>query len=163
MSDITVRRADPAEYDAVGALTVAVYRDLRGGHPGEYDAQLQDVAARAAQGEVYIAVDSDGHLLGSVTFAPHGSEYAEQSAPDEAVFRMLAVAPGARGRGAGRALVETCVDRARSLGLRRLRLSTQLSMRAAHRLYETMGFTRTPDDDWSPRPGIDLITYALDL
>ena len=36
-------------------------------------------------------------------------------------------------------------------------------MHDAHRLYERMGFVRTPDKDWEPRPGIDLITYAMEL
>ena len=59
--------------------------------------------------------------------------------------------------------MQACVNRARDLGLRRLRLSTQPIMRDAHRLYERMGFVRTPENDWTVRPGIDLITYALDL
>jgi hypothetical protein len=36
-------------------------------------------------------------------------------------------------------------------------------MTAAHRLYERLGFTRLPDRDWTPVPGVDLRVYALDL
>ena len=36
-------------------------------------------------------------------------------------------------------------------------------MHAAHRLYDRMGFVRTPDRDWSPRPDVDLRTYRIDL
>jgi hypothetical protein len=36
-------------------------------------------------------------------------------------------------------------------------------MTAAHRLYERLGFTRTPSFDWSPIPGLQLRTYALPL
>jgi hypothetical protein len=34
---------------------------------------------------------------------------------------------------------------------------------AAHRLYERLGFTRLPQRDWSPVPGIDLLVYATEL
>ena len=42
-------------------------------------------------------------------------------------------------------------------------LSTDPGMRAAHRLYERFGFTRAPERDWSPVPGVDLIAFALNL
>jgi hypothetical protein len=42
-------------------------------------------------------------------------------------------------------------------------MSTQQSMSGAHRIYERLGFRRTPERDWSPVPGIDLFTYALPL
>ncbi len=158
-----VRTARAEEYADIGELTATVYRALRGESLGEYEAELRDVAHRAAEAEVLVAVDDTGVLLGSVAFATFGSPYAEQATPGDAVFRMLAVSSAARRQGAGEALVQACIDRARALGLTRLLLSTQAYMRDAHRLYERMGFTRTPDRDWTVRPGIDLITYALDL
>ena len=36
-------------------------------------------------------------------------------------------------------------------------------MHAAHRLYERLGFTRTPERDWSPTPWVHLVTYVLAL
>jgi hypothetical protein len=36
-------------------------------------------------------------------------------------------------------------------------------MPAAIRLYETMGFARRPDLDFSPAPGIHLIGYSFEL
>jgi hypothetical protein len=39
-------------------------------------------------------------------------------------------------------------------------------MHAAHRIYERLGFTRTPDRDWNPLPDLDditLLTYELTL
>ena len=42
-------------------------------------------------------------------------------------------------------------------------LSTDPRMTAAHRLYERLGFTRLPERDWSPMPGVDLLVYARDL
>jgi hypothetical protein len=36
-------------------------------------------------------------------------------------------------------------------------------MAAAGRLYLRLGFVRTPERDWNPEPGVDLITYELQL
>ena len=42
-------------------------------------------------------------------------------------------------------------------------ISTDPRMTAAHRLYERLGFTRLPERDWSPMPGVDLLVYAREL
>jgi ribosomal protein S18 acetylase RimI-like enzyme len=161
---VTVRTAREPEYEAVGELTAKAYLD--GGFVGPdsfYVAELTDVAKRAAHSEVLVAVDGDA-VLGAVAFVPPGSAFGEiTEADDEAVFRMLAVSPAAQGRGVGRALVDACLDRARALGVRTIRLSTQPDMTAAHRIYEKIGFVRTPERDWSPVPGVELWTYALEL
>ena len=36
-------------------------------------------------------------------------------------------------------------------------------MKAAHYLYEKAGFSRLPERDWSPEPGVNLLAYGLDL
>jgi hypothetical protein len=39
-------------------------------------------------------------------------------------------------------------------------------MHAAHRIYERLGFVRTPGRDWNPLPELDditLLTYELTL
>jgi ribosomal protein S18 acetylase RimI-like enzyme len=160
-----IRAARPEEYADVGELTARVYLDggfVRAGSP--YLSTLRDAARRAREAELLVAVDGGGRLLGSVTFATGGSPYAETAeAPGEAGFRMLVVDPDARGRGVGEALVRAGLDRARELGAATVRLSSQPEMRAAHRLYERLGFRRTPERDWSPLPGVELITYALVL
>jgi len=71
--------------------------------------------------------------------------------------------PEVRGSGLGRALLTSVIDRAAADGVRRLVLLTQPDMKAAHHLYETAGFTRLPERDWSPEPGVTLLAYALDL
>jgi ribosomal protein S18 acetylase RimI-like enzyme len=76
---------------------------------------------------------------------------------------MLAVARAARGTGVGEALVRHCVARARELGLSGVALSTQPSMRSARRVYERVGFTRAPERDWEPVPGVSLLGYHLRL
>jgi ribosomal protein S18 acetylase RimI-like enzyme len=161
---VTVRAARESEYEAIGELTAKAYLD--GGFIGPdsfYVAELTDVAGRAAHSEVLVAADGDT-VLGAVAFVPPGSAFGEiTEAADEAVFRMLAVTPAAQGRGVGRALVDACLDRARALGVRTIRLSTQPDMTTAHRMYEKIGFVRTPERDWSPVPDVDLWTYELEL
>lgn len=161
----TIRRAVPEDLDAVGQLTVRAYLD--GGHlppSAEYAGTLADAGSRAAAAELWVAVDdADGRVLGSVTFAAPGSAFHEIAESDEGDVRMLAVDASARGRGIGDALMLRCVERARELGLSALALSTQPSMRAAHRIYERLGFERMPERDWQPAPDITLLAYRLDL
>lgn len=161
---ISVRPAQPADLEAVGAITVAAY--VEDGHlprDSPYAAVLADARTRAERAELWVAVGDGGTVLGSVTFAPPGSPLAEVSDGGEGEFRMLAVAHAARGRGVGEALVRRCVQRARELGLPGLVMSTQPSMGAAHRVYDRLGFVRTPERDWEPVPGITLLTYRLTL
>lgn len=164
----TIRAAEPAEYAALGEITARAYLDdelLDFGEDDPYLANLRDVAARAAGAEVLVAVDRGGAVLGGVAHVVAGSAWAELAGDGEAEFRMLAVAPAARGRGVGGALVRACLDRARATeGCVRVRLSTQKSMLGAHRIYERLGFVRTPERDWSPLPGYGfLLTYSLEI
>lgn len=165
--DITIRRIEPEEHTALGELTARAYLDgglLDLGEEDPYLEVLRDVASREARAEVYVAVDEQGTLLGGVAFVPDGGPFADIAGPGEAEFRMLAVDAKARGRGAGEALVRTCVERARATeGCVRLVLSTQTVMYAAHRIYGRLGFVRTPGRDWSPIPAVPLLTYALEL
>jgi len=158
---LEVRCARPEEFAAVGRLTADVY--VSEGWAGEgYAPVVRDVAARAAEAYVLVALD-DGEIIGGVTVATRGGRYAEQAGPGEAVVRMLVTAPQARGRGVGKLLMRACLDAALDDGCTRVRLSTQAEMAAAHRLYEGLGFVRTPADDWAPEPGLVLLTYALEL
>jgi ribosomal protein S18 acetylase RimI-like enzyme len=167
--DIVIRRATPGEYDALGEITALAYLHdglLDFGEGDAYLGELRDVARRAAAAEVLVAVCDDA-LLGGVTFVPSPGPMADIARPGEAEIRMLAVAAAARGQGAGEALVRACVDRARAAeGCRAVVLSTQRTMRAAHRVYERLGFVRTPERDWKPLPELDditLLTYQLTL
>jgi ribosomal protein S18 acetylase RimI-like enzyme len=164
MSEITIRPALRAELTEVGRLTVDAYQAsgyLDAGDP--YALRLADAEVRADEAELLVAVDAEDTLLGTVTLAPPGSSFAQVAAEDELEFRMLAVSPAARGRGIGESLTRAAIDRAAELSLRGVVLSSGAVMAAAHRIYERLGFYRTPTMDWSPTPGVDLITYRLDL
>jgi ribosomal protein S18 acetylase RimI-like enzyme len=145
-----VREVRGAELEAVGDLVVAAYvADGFVAPTSSYVARLRDTATRASEAVVLVAVD-DGAVLGSVTWCPDGSSWREVAGPDEGEFRMLAVSPGARGRGVGEALVLACLDRARAEGRMGVAISSMPEMVGARRLYERLGFTRVPDLDWRP-------------
>ncbi len=160
-----IRLARREELGEIGVLTGEVY--VGEGYIATSDAyahELADAARRAAEAELWVAVEDEsvpGRVLGSVTFCPVGSAYREIGHDDEGEFRMLAVAKQARGRGVGVALVRRCLDRSRELGYAGLRISTMDRMSAAHRVYERLGFTRSPEDDWQPVPGVNLLAYTL--
>lgn len=146
---------------------MAAYAGMSAPDQAGYAAHLRNAAARDLEAELWVAVTADeAHsedLLGTVTVCPDGSPWREIARGDEYEFRMLAVAPTAQGRGVGEALVRHVLDRAREAGSSRVVLSTLAEMSAAHRLYERLGFRRAPERDWSPREGIDLVAYLLDL
>src|SRR5687767_10299309 len=103
---VTVRRVRPEEYEDLATLTLAAYRGLLGEDlKTGYAEELTDVAGRAEQVDVLVAVDGDGRLLGGITYVPGPGPLAWFDGPDEAGLRMLAVAPEAQGRGIGAHLV----------------------------------------------------------
>lgn len=158
-----VRPAVPADYPAIGRLTVAAYdADGQLNTTHGYEKVLADVAGRAGAGELLVATD-DGAVLGAVLFVRPGTRYAELSGPGEAEFRMLAVDPAAQGRGVGRALVQACVERAAAAGCTAVVISVRDFSAPAQALYGRLGFVRIPALDWSPVDGVKLLAMRLDL
>ncbi|WP_448627156.1 GNAT family N-acetyltransferase [Geodermatophilus sp. URMC 64] len=158
---VRVEPATPEDYPRIAELTGGVYRD-EGLAPEAYQRQLRDVAGRAGHTDLLVARDGDG-IVGSVALVLTGEFGEITESDDEAAFRMLVVDPAARGRGVGELLVQTCVERARAAGKRRMVISTDPSMTAAHRLYERLGFTRLRERDWSPLPDVHLMVYVRGL
>jgi ribosomal protein S18 acetylase RimI-like enzyme len=111
---------------------------------------------------VLVAADEDDKsILGTVTLESFGPASELANDDTEADIRAFAVAAQAQGRGTGRTLLLAVVGLAEKRGLRRLRLCTQPAMQAAQHLYAAAGFSRTPDLDWSPAPGVMLRAYEL--
>ena len=159
---VIVREARPDELAAIGDLRVAAYR-ADGFLPenSRYTATLRGLGSDGA-GDVLAAVGG-GQLLGTVMLQHWPRAGNVVRGPGEAEIRALAVAPHARGRGIGRALLTAVMERATHRQVRHLLLLTQPDMRAAHHLYAGAGFSRLPDRDWSPEPGEILLAYGLVL
>ncbi len=159
-----MRDARPAELAEIGDLRVAAYE--AGGFLADashYGETLRTLG-HDGSGQILAAVDDPtGQILGTVMLQLWPDAGHVVRGPDEAEIRALAVAPEARGRGAGRALLRAVTDRARASGVRHLLLSTQATMLAAQHLYTETGFRRLPDRDWDPVPGFTLLAYGLVL
>ena len=78
-TDLVIRRARPDEYATVGDLVVEAYRTLPDPHD-HYEARLRDVATRAVTSVVLVA-ESDGRLVGTVTYVPGPGPDAEVQDP----------------------------------------------------------------------------------
>ena len=144
-----IRLVNPSESDELGDITVRAYRALYGEESlGPYEVELRDVEGRRHESEVYVAVDDRGRLVGGVTFVPSPeSKMSEFDEPDAAGIRMLAVDPAFQAQGAGRALVETCIERARVSRRSKIILHSTPQMTVAHSLYGKLGFVAAPDLD----------------
>jgi GNAT superfamily N-acetyltransferase len=165
-----IRLVRPEEYERLGALTVAEYTEVDArtveadGDHEHYAVELADVATRAGDADVLVAVDDDGKVLGGVTYVPGPeSSSAEFDAPDTAGIRMLAVGSAAQGKGVGDALVRACISRATAAGKRHIALHSTDRMTTAHRLYQRLGFVRDETADWEVVPGFVLLGFRLDL
>ena len=161
---VSVRVAGAADAVGVVALTEHAYRvdgylDLDGGD--RYAGELLDADTRIRDAVVLVAQAGD-ELIGTVTLATFETPFAEISRPGEMEVRMLAVAPEARRRGVAVELMDATLDLARSDGLTRIVLSTEVSRHAVHRFYERLGYTRLPERDWKV-DGFALIAYGYDV
>lgn len=90
--------------------------------PGEYE---------APQGCILLAEDS-GHFAGCVALRPLEGKICE--------MKRLYVIPNYRGRGIGRMLACSVIDKAREIGYEKMRLDTIASMKEARTLYYSLEF-----------------------
>ncbi len=164
--EIEIRPIRESEYAAAGEATARAYREfLTPDRPGfaAYVARIADIGARVNHATVLVAV-IEGVIAGSATLeieARVSPTTAQPLEPDEAHLRMLGVSPHLRGLGIGRRLVDACIEVARERGKRRLTLDTSPVMRAAQRMYSTMGFTSTGERSM-PDGGV-LLGYTIDV
>ncbi len=187
---VEIRDARQDEFDELGDIRVEAYRaDGFLSPESTYAARLRVLGAEGLD-HVLVALQPDmgqatagqpcpvragesvpaagngggrGRIVGTVMLQgwPQGGEIL--AGPEEAEIRALAVSPDARGGGVGRALLTAVIERAAREGIRHLVLLTQTDMKAAHHLYEEAGFSRLPERDWSPEPGVTLLAYGLAL
>ena len=169
MSGLTVRIAGPDDGDAIQAVTLSAYQEYAASIPAHWDGYRQNIIATlaaAAPGTQIVALD-DERVVGAVLLYPAGTSIGVPGgAPVTLTWpevRLLAVAPSARGRGVGAALMHECIRRARTAGATALTLHTTDLMQAAMRLYQRLGFERAQDLDLEPAPGILAKGYRLDL
>ncbi len=115
------------------------------------------VANFDAEREAAWVAERGGSILGSVFLV-------QSEEPAIAKLRLLYVEPSARGLGIGRELVARCIERARKLGYRQLKLWTNDVLIAARRIYQAAGF-RLVAEEKHHSFGHDLVgqIWVLDL
>jgi GNAT superfamily N-acetyltransferase len=164
-----IRDARPEDRDAIREVTLAAYEEYAVLMPGFWDGYRQNIIVsldEVGSAEQLVAEHHDGAIVGTTLLYPprrmkiSRSDSLDMPWPE---VRLLAVAPLARGRGVGAALMQECVRRVRKTGGRVLSLHTTDMMHAALRLYERMGFVRALEIDFQPAPGVRVKGYRLDL
>ena len=154
----TLRNAYPHEFAEIGQLMVQVYSSLEGfpspaQQPGYY--QLLSNIGEFTQNpgtELLVAVAPEGSIAGGVVFFSEMSHYGSGGTAtqekDAAGFRLLAVAPSARGLGVGKLLTLACLQKAKDQGRAQVIIHSTKAMQTAWAMYAKLGFRRSPDLDF---------------
>ncbi len=180
LAPLTFRLATPADFADVARITTDSY--LAAGyfdsaeHP--YLRLLADVAKRAEVAQIWVAeqvfedsaaAEPARRIVGAVTLARAGDEYADIALPGELEMRVLVVDPALQRGGIGKAMVRAIIEHGRTLdGVTAVSLTTGDHWVSAHALYRSMGFERAPQRDWTvpnTDPGVEiwLRVYRLEL
>jgi ribosomal protein S18 acetylase RimI-like enzyme len=168
---VQVREARPSDRRAVRAVLLAAYREYAAALPpavfGPYLADILDLDARDRDGELLVA-EHDRRVVGAVTFYEDAAAEGLGWPAGWAGLRALGVDPAARRLGAGRALMDACLERALAARAPVLCLHTAAFMTAAVAIYEAMGFRRVPAFDFDvpaggTSPPVGILGYRLDL
>jgi len=165
MSDVVIRDAEFSDREAITDLTLSAY--------SEYGEIMSAENWQAYRANIIAALDgvsdagqlvavAGGKIVGTVLLYLKGAAFVGvESDVDWPEVRLLAVAPEARSKGVGKALMAECVQRVRKYGGTIVALHTMESMQAARRLYGRMGFVRTAELDFVPRKDIHAEGYCL--
>ena len=112
---------------------------------------VADFAAQIADGQVFVATDAEGGLLGFIVF------YAEA---DHMALENVAVRPSAAGRGIGKALIGFCEAQAQARGLARVHLYTNAKMTGNLSIYPRLGYVEV---DRRSDNGFDRVFFEKGL
>ena len=142
MATFSIRPIEPRDDAAVAAIIRVVMPEFGAGGAGFaiHDAEVGAMSVAYARPRcAYFVVEVEGKVLGGAGIAP--LEGGEASTCE---LRKMYFMPALRGLGAGRALIERCLDAARAAGFSRCYLETLTGMDAAQRLYVAAGFAPIP-------------------
>ncbi len=131
--NLQLRGATNADRAAVEQLVFGVLREYGlKPDPETTDADLRNITGFYASFEVL--VNDAGEVVGTVGL--------RRESETECELRKMYLAREARGHGWGKRLLDHAIERARSLGFKRMRLETASVLREAIALYERNGFQK---------------------
>lgn len=134
----SIRPIQPGDDGAVADIIRTVMPEFGADGPGFalHDVEVEHMSEAYAQPRsAYFVLDCDGVVGGGCGVAP-----LEGADPDICELRKMYFLPSARGIGAGTAMLQHCLEVARTVGFRRCYLETLTGMNAAQKLYRLAGF-----------------------
>jgi putative acetyltransferase len=137
-STFTIRPIEPRDDAAIARIIRTVMPEFGADGPGFaiHDAEVDAMSAAYARPRAaYFVIEIDGGVEGGAGIAPLDGGDA-----DVCELRKMYFLPSLRGRGAGQAAMDRCLEAARTLGFRRCYIETLTGMDAAQRLYLANGF-----------------------
>lgn len=161
---LSIRKAWDNERGIIRDLTLAAYAQYQAVLPPNFWTyyRYNIIATLDKEGNgVRLVAEQNGSIVGSVMLFPlaanpYANALISTSYPE---VRFLAVLPQTRGQGIGAALMEECERRAQEAGAQAIGLHTAEVMQAAIRLYERLGYIRTPETDFRPSEGVVVLGY----
>jgi ribosomal protein S18 acetylase RimI-like enzyme len=166
--DLTIRNAQDNERGFMREITVAAYAQYQTMMPPGFWTRYQHNLIATLDGEGNfgrIVAKQNGSLVGSVLLYPPAADSYASAAISTSYpeVRFLAVLPQMRGQGIGTALMRECERRARDSRAQAIGLHTMEVMRDAVRMYERLGYMRTPETDFRPGEGVVVLGYRHTL
>ena len=158
-ASLEIREILRNEYELLGQLMVEVYSNLDGFPTQDEQPSYYEMLANMGNfsdqegTQVLVAISAEGKMVGGVVYfgdmAKYGSGGTATAERNASGIRLLGVDPKSRGAGVGKALTNACIQLARDSGHSQVILHTTQAMQVAWRLYEKMGFERSPDLDFA--------------
>jgi len=136
----TLRPIEPRDDAAIANIIRKVMPEFGADGPGFaiHDTEVDTMSAAYSRPRAaYFVIEVDGAVLGGAGVAPLDGGDA-----DVCELRKMYFLPALRGRGAGQAAMDRCLEAARALGFRRCYIETLTGMDAAQKLYLANGFER---------------------
>ncbi|GHO51335.1 GNAT family N-acetyltransferase [Ktedonospora formicarum] len=161
---LILRNAHENERKIIRDITIEAYAEYQAVMPLDFWTRYRHNLIVTLDGEGtfdQIVVEQNGSIIGSVSLYPPAADSykgAAISIPYPEV-RHLAVLLQARGQGIGTVLMKECERRARETGAQAIGLHTAEVMQTAIRMYERLGFVRTPETDFQPSEGVVVLGY----
>jgi ribosomal protein S18 acetylase RimI-like enzyme len=169
MNDLHLRNAHDSDRDTVREVTLSAYQQYALTMPEHWENYRQGILTTLSNVKPaeQVVAEQEEVIVGTVLLYPAGSVFSPPNRPQMTLvwpeMRLLAVAPAARGRGIGAALVHECIRRARRSKATALTLHTSDVMQVAKRMYERIGFIRAPELDFHPTPDLTVKGYRFEL
>ncbi len=136
---LNIREIEEKDNPIINNLVINTLHEFGAKGPGfaSSDEELKDMynAYQAANKQFYV-VELDGEVLGCAGVAPLDGE--ENSGICE--LRKMYFDKRLRGQGAGKKLIDLCIEKAKEIGFHTMYLETIPEMKIAQNLYKSRGF-----------------------